>query len=119
MREIATCPDGRLAEVLADAEPGLRVGLCAVLEVRPNPVEPSLAVCVALLASHDPPEQVARQFQRFAANTPEFLGGIDAEMIEHRKRIGVEMLVAVDFGRWRNVGGRVAARGIGDAAVAA
>ena len=83
LREIATCPDGRLAEVLTDAAPGLHVGLCAVLELRPNPLEPSLAVCVGILAAHDPPEQVARQFQRFAANTPEFLGRLDAEMIEH------------------------------------
>ena len=43
----------------------------------------------------------------------------DLEMIEHGERVGVEMLVGVDLGRWRHVGGRVAARGIGDAAVAA
>jgi hypothetical protein len=40
-------------------------------------------------------------------------------MIEHRERVGVEMLVGVDLGRGRHVGGRIAARRIGDAAVAA
>ena len=43
---------------------------------------------------------------------------LDLEMIEHRERVGVEMFVAVDLAR-RNVRWRVAARGIGDAAVAA
>ena len=44
---------------------------------------------------------------------------LDFEMIEHGERIGVEMLVGVDLGRRRHVGGRIAARRIGDAAVAA
>ena len=43
----------------------------------------------------------------------------DFEMIEHGERVGVEMLVGVDLGRRRHVGGRIAARRIGDAAVAA
>ena len=43
----------------------------------------------------------------------------DFEMIEHGERVGVEMPVAVDLGRRRHVRRRVAARGIGDAAVAA
>jgi hypothetical protein len=40
-------------------------------------------------------------------------------MIEHRERVGVEMFVGVDIGRGRHVGRRIAARGIGDAAMAA
>ena len=44
---------------------------------------------------------------------------VDLEMIEHRERIGVEMLVGVDVGAPRHVGRRIAARRIGDAAVAA
>ena len=43
----------------------------------------------------------------------------DLEMIEHGERVGVEMLVGVGFGRRRHIGRRIAARGIGDAAVAA
>src|SRR5258708_35548101 len=39
------------------------------------------------------------------------------EMIEHRERIGVEMLVGVDLGRRRRIRGRIAPRGIGNAAV--
>src|SRR4030088_3547697 len=41
------------------------------------------------------------------------------EMIEHRERIGVEMLVGVDVCRRRHVRRRIAARGIGNAAVPA
>ena len=43
----------------------------------------------------------------------------DFQVIEHRERVGVEMLVGVDFLRCGHVGRRVTARGIGDAAVAA
>ena len=44
---------------------------------------------------------------------------LDPEMIEHGERIAVEVLVGVDFVRSGDIGGRVAARGLGDAAVAA
>ena len=40
-------------------------------------------------------------------------------MIEHRDRIGVEVLVGVAVRRGRHVRRRIAARGIGDAAMAA
>src|SRR5450755_2599798 len=43
----------------------------------------------------------------------------DLQMVEHGQRIGVEMPVGVNVCRRRDVGGRVAARGIGDAAMAA
>ncbi len=43
----------------------------------------------------------------------------DSEMIEHRERIRIEMPVGVNVGRRRHVGGRIAARRIRDAAVAA
>ena len=43
----------------------------------------------------------------------------DAEVIEHGERVGIEMLVGVDGGVGRHVGWRIAARRIGDAAVAA
>ena len=41
------------------------------------------------------------------------------QMIEHRDRVGVEVLVSVAIRRRRHIGGRIAARGVGDAAVAA
>jgi hypothetical protein len=44
---------------------------------------------------------------------------LDFEVIEDCERVVVEMPEAVDFGRSRHVGGRIAARGIGDAAMAA
>src|SRR5258707_11901615 len=43
----------------------------------------------------------------------------DLQMIEHRERISIEMLVSVDLGGSRHIRRRVAARGIADAAVAA
>jgi hypothetical protein len=43
----------------------------------------------------------------------------DLQMIQHRERVAVKMLVGVGVGRRRHVGGRVAACGIGDTAVAA
>ena len=41
------------------------------------------------------------------------------QVIEHGERVAIEMLVGVDVGGRRHVGRRVAARGIGDAAMAA
>ena len=43
---------------------------------------------------------------------------VDLEMIEHRDCVAHDMLKAVDVARHRHVGRRIAARGIGDAAVA-
>jgi hypothetical protein len=43
----------------------------------------------------------------------------DFEVIEHGERVGVEMFVGVDVGRGRHIRRRVAARGIGDAAMPA
>ena len=40
-------------------------------------------------------------------------------MIQHRERIGIEVLVGIDVGAGRYIGRRITARGIGDAAVAA
>ena len=54
-----------------------------------------------------------------AHRQPDEMRLCDSEMIEHRERVGIEVLVGVDFGGGRHVGWRVAARGIGDAAVAA
>src|SRR5690349_13643941 len=43
----------------------------------------------------------------------------DLEVIENSERVGVEVLVGVDIGRRRHIGWRIAAGGIGDAAMAA
>ena len=44
---------------------------------------------------------------------------LDFEVIEDGERVVVEMPEAVDFRQGRHVGGRIAARGIGDATMAA
>jgi hypothetical protein len=71
-----------------DAEPPqgapvLRLGLCAALEARPDPVEPSVETCQALLASQDPPGRVVGQLVRFLSAEPAFLTQLDVEMVRH------------------------------------
>ncbi len=68
---------------LGESAPELRRGLVALLRERPDPIEPDVEVCQSLLASHDPPEQVAEQFARFAADTDEFATALDVGMVQH------------------------------------
>jgi hypothetical protein len=65
------------------AHPGPRRGLVDLLRRHPDPVEPNLAVCQSLLASHDPADEVAEQFARFASADPEFVKRLDEEMVTH------------------------------------
>src|SRR5262249_8690821 len=57
--------------------PELRVGLVEQLRSQPDPASPDLELCQSLLASHDPPEQVAEQFARFGSADSDFLARLD------------------------------------------
>ena len=66
-----------------EAAPVLRLGLCAQLLAKPDPVEASVETCQALLASHDPAEQTAGQFARFSRTDWEFVNRLDVDMVKH------------------------------------
>jgi hypothetical protein len=51
-------------------------GLTAALAAR-SPAMPSVEACVALLASGDPPHEVAHELERFLSRLPTFLGEVD------------------------------------------
>src|SRR5262249_33160361 len=59
----------------------VKVGLCEELRRRPDPTEPDLEVCLALLVSHDPLPEIDEQFARFGSSRSEFLDRLDAEMV--------------------------------------
>jgi hypothetical protein len=71
----------------APVEPApFKVGLCAQLRGRPDPSEPDLETCAALLACHDPLGQVDEQFARFGSADSEFLDRLDEEMVRVRMK---------------------------------
>jgi hypothetical protein len=83
------------------SELALRRGLCDQLRQQPDPVAPNLEYCQSLLASHDPPEQVAEQFARFDSTDPEFIGRLDVAMVAHwRNEMRLPLLGHAWLFRW-------------------
>jgi hypothetical protein len=76
----------REAEELASTEPPdpvLRLGICAALEAQAEVPAPNVETCQALLASHDPSEEVAALLARFLSPEADFVTRLDAEMVKH------------------------------------
>lgn len=66
-----------------DHPPTLRQGLCAEIAQRPDPVAADVDVCEALLASHDPPEEVVLQLTRFLRDGLAVEAALDVAMVKH------------------------------------
>jgi hypothetical protein len=69
--------------LMPPATPVLRLGICAALAARPDPVAPDIDTCQALLASHDPQSDVVAQLARFVSSDPAFETALDVAMVEH------------------------------------
>jgi hypothetical protein len=67
------------------AAPVLRLGLVEQLLLTQGhgPAAPNVETCQALLASHDPPEQVIELFARYSSVQDDFIARLDAEMVKH------------------------------------
>ncbi|MCI0464965.1 MAG: hypothetical protein L0Z62_49215 [Gemmataceae bacterium] len=79
---IAGCPDSALHREMVVRQCLKRpvIGLAPALARRPE-ASPNLRVCLALLACHDPVDQVAAQFARFASADAAFLEKLDRETV--------------------------------------
>jgi hypothetical protein len=82
VKRIATCADSELNGVLAVCMAEPRLGLCAALGRRPTPPHGRLDVCTALLACHDPLDEVAGQLARFIAENEDFIHRLDRAMVK-------------------------------------
>ena len=74
---IASANDADLPDVIAPCLGGATIGLTAGLRKRSAPRHPVLAVCVALLGSHDDPVEVAIELERFGARDGAFAAALD------------------------------------------
>ena len=74
---IASADEGELPDVIAPCLAGATIGLTTALRKRGTPRHPVLAVCVALLGSHDDPVEVAIELERFGARDRSFAEGLD------------------------------------------
>jgi hypothetical protein len=81
-KDIATCTDIELNDALARCMAEPRSGLCVPLGRRPTPPFPRVDVCTALIACHDPLEEVARQLVRFIMEDDSFLHRLDKAMVK-------------------------------------
>ena len=116
---------GRLARDLGDFHRadlleligGLAAGLPERLEIFQARARADAGQCHRQQAIRRVQRRLQRRIGAHRQSDEMRLGNL--QMIEHRDRVGVEMLVGVAVGRRRHVRGRIAARGIGDAAMAA
>lgn len=65
-----------------DRDAHLKPGLCADLREHPDPEQPRVETCLALLACHDPTPDIAEQFLRFGSEDPDFVARLDERMID-------------------------------------
>jgi hypothetical protein len=81
VKAIAECDEYNLARELLPCLAEPVQGLCAALAGRPYPPGPRADVCTALLACHDPADEVAELFGRFGAADPAFLDRLEKMMV--------------------------------------
>ena len=79
--DIATCSVDQLSRAIQPCLHTPMHGLCAVLTRRTED-SPNLEVCLALLACHDPVDQVAAQFDRFCRPSPKFHKEIERRVVQ-------------------------------------
>lgn len=79
--DIGSCSDSELPAIIEPCLSGQWRGLVRALANRPDPKAAYATVCAALLASHDPIQDVDREFLRFGSNQPGFLQKLDEAMV--------------------------------------
>jgi hypothetical protein len=81
-KKFADCAESALEKTVAPCLAAPTLGLCAALAGRRTPARPNLPVCLAVLGSHDPVDEVAGQFRRFGSEESAFLKRLDVEMVK-------------------------------------
>ncbi len=81
LRDIVTCKRAELASKVAPFARGGRKGLAAALSRRTDGPVPDAAVCLALLASLDPPAEADAMLLRYGSEDPTFVRDLDAALV--------------------------------------
>ncbi len=98
---IASCREGELPAVLVPCLERPHRGLCAALARRTDPSGSESTVCAALLGSHDPLDEIDREFARFGVPARSFCEEIDRQAMRHwHERPHLPLLGNAWLNRW-------------------